>query len=321
MTLLLVFRKDDTVSKIRYTKPVLIVSVVAVLIGGCLVLASIAHPFISQSGRPHATDGVSAKTGPASVVEPSSRQEVSLKAMYTQMLVRIKAARGAKDMGELKKLGDEIEIIWSSLDASSYASLMLEVCNALSSTDLGDNNQYVLEQRFASFVLDKQLQIPPATEANLVLHLQEDIDYVKGQVNTDEWVATRLKKAEIWLRTWQRLNAAIDPNFDFEDLPLTNVPLPPGVPGAAGMSPDHIKDLALRAQYQKAIDENSKKAETYRTQFTLYRTRETFAKLMETYLIRAYSRPPDNPKELEAILKAHSVDDSIRSRILNSLKN
>lgn len=305
--------------KMRYTKTVLIVSV-AVLIGGYVMLASSAHPSGSQPQSRRAADRVPANTGTDLPLEPSSIQEVNQKNMHTQMLLRIKEARGARDMRELAKLGEEIETTWSSLDASFYASLMLEVCNALSSTDLGDNEQYVLEQRFASFVLDKQLDIPPATEANLVLHLQEDIEYVNGKINGDEWAEKRRKKAETWLRTWRRLNAAIDPNFDFKDLPLTNVPLPPGVPGAAGMSPNHIKDLALRAQYQKAIDENSKKAETYRTQFTLYKTRESFDKVIEAYLIRAYSRPPDNPKELETILKTHLVNDSVRARILDSLK-
>jgi hypothetical protein len=251
---------------------------------------------------------------------PRPIQGAEVKEMHTQMLLRIKAARESRDMRELAKIGDEIETTWSSLDAGYYASLMLEVCNALSSTDLKDDDQYILEQKYASLVLSKQLEIPITIEANLVFHIQDDLQYVKRQLDTDEWAERRRDKAEIWLRTWQRLTSAIDPNFDFKDLPLTNIPLPRGVSGAAGMSPDYIKEPALRAQYQSAIYENSKKAETYRIQFALYKTRETYGKAMGAYLIRVYSRPPDNPQEIEASLKAHLLDDNIRTRILDKLR-
>jgi hypothetical protein len=307
--------------KTLYTKAVWTISVVAVLIGGYIVLA---HPPIGRGLSPRGADSVETRmptnTGRVLPTGPSSIQDVKLKDMLTQMLLRIKAARESRDMNELVKLGDEIEATWSNLDTGYYASLMLEVCNALSSTDLKDENQYVLEQKYALLVLGKQLGIPVAIEANLVLHLQEDIEYTKGQLNTEQWIERRRNNAEIWLRTWQHLNAAIDPNFDFKDLPWENVPLPPGISGSSGMAPDQIKDPTLRARYQSAIDANNKKAEAYRTQSALHRTRDTYRKVMEAYLIRSYSRPPDNTKELEAKMRKHLVDEETRERILNEGK-
>jgi hypothetical protein len=251
---------------------------------------------------------------------PDSRRAQSQKDMHTQMGLRIKAARDSRNMGELEKLGNEIEATRGNLDPGSYAALMLEVSNALSSTDLKDDKQYVLEQKYASLVLSKQLPIPADLEAKLVLHLQEDIEYTKAQLTPEQWSEKRREKAEVWLRTWRHLNAAIDPNLNTKDLPWENVPLPAGANGVAGQSPDQIKDPTLRGQYQKAVDANEKKAETFRTQTRLRSLRETYVIVMENYLVRSYSRAPRNLAEIETSLKKYSVDESTRTKILNRIK-
>ena len=305
----------------RNTKAVWTTSMLTLLIGGYLVLGSIVHPDQTLSVRA-VGGGASQNSAEATKPmpgKPTLLHEGNQAERYNQMLLRIKAARQSRELSELARLGEEIEIAWGAVNTTSYASLMLEICNALSSTDLKDDTQYVLEQKYASLVLSKQLDIPVITETKLVSHLQDDIEYNKGQLSTAEWAKQRRTKADIWLRTWQRLNTAIDPNFDFEDLPLSNVPLPPGVPGPAGMSPSHIKDPVLRERYQQAIDENERKAAAHRIQSALHRERETYGRAMQTYLIRAYSRPPENRQELEAILKAHSVDDRLSSSILGKM--
>lgn len=288
----------------------------------CTVLIS-SYPRGTQQSSRVASEGVDGQRAIAPTASASARhkaQSLGLEDRYTQMLTRIKAARELRKMNELVKLGDEIELNWGNLDTRHYASLMLEISNAFSSTNLNDDNQYLLEQKYAALVLKKQLEIPPDLEAQLVLHLQEDIEYAKGQLSTEEWAERRRTKAELWLRTWQHLNSAIDPNFNFKDLPLLNVPLPPGVAGAAGMAPESIKDPTLRAQYQSAIEANEKKAADFRTQFALRRTREIFTQRMEAYLVRAYSRPPDKASEVEAILKKYPVDENMRARVLNGVK-
>ncbi len=297
--------------------------VCAVLIGSYLALKSVIAHTRAQNPAQVTTKGASdARAATQTSLESETRrtQNINSKDMYAQTLGNIKAARESRDINQLKRLGDEIERTWSKLDAGSYASLMLEVCNALSSTNLNDDNQYLLEQKYASLVLNKQLQIPADVEAQLMLHLQEDIEYAKGQLTSEQWQERRLKKAELWLRTWQHLNTAIDPNFDFKDLPLENVPLPPGASGAAGMTPDKIQDPAIRARYQRAIDANNKKTETFRIQSVLFKTREIYRERMKAYLIRSYSRPPENIKELEAILKKYFVDENTRTSLLNAVK-
>ncbi|MGA9997092.1 MAG: hypothetical protein WBP93_16865 [Pyrinomonadaceae bacterium] len=296
-----------------YKQALWIAVIAAALISSYLFFQSvIANPLATQRHARAATE----EPGGLRV----AAQNGNLKDMYAQTLARIKGAREARDINGLVRLGDEIEATWSKLDATRYASLMLEVCNAFSSTDLNDDNQYVQEQKYALLVLNKRLVIPANIEAQLVLHLQEDIEYGKGQLSAEKWMENRRNKAELWLRTWQHLNASIIPNFDFKDLPLENVAPPPGVAGVAGMSPDAIKDPALRARYQRAVDSNNRKAENYRAQSALYKTREIFRDRMEAYLIRSYSRPPDNTKEIEAILKKHSVDEGTRAKILDKVK-
>ena len=286
---------------------------ICTLLLGCVVLAS----EISIPRAAPGLSGVAANDNSA----PDSRRRQGREDMREQISLRIKAARDSHNMSELEKLGNEIEESRGNLDSGTYAALMLEVSNALSSTNLNDDKQYVLAQKYASLVLSKRLAIPADLEAKLVLHLQEDIEYTKAQLTTEEWVEKRRNKAEIWLRTWQHLNAAIDPNFNFKDLPLENVPLPAGANGAAGMATDQIKDPTLREQYRNAVAANDKKAEAYRTQSILYRTRETFLAVMENYLSRSYSRPPENLNELEASLRTHSVDQSTRDRILKRIKD
>lgn len=297
------------------------VFVCTVLIGSYLVLKSVIASTRVQNPQQVTMKGMSGiPTQPALELERQSAQNINSKDMFTQTLAHIKAAREARDINELERVGDAIELNWDKLDASSYASLMLEVCNALSSTNLSGDNQYNLEQKYASLTLSKQLQIPADLEAQLVLHLQEDIEYVKGQLNKEEWQEKRLNKAELWLRTWHHLNMAIDPNFDFKDLPLESVPLPPGVAGTAGMSPDMIQDPNLRAQYQSAIEANRRKAENFRTQSALYKMREIFRERMKSYLIRAYSRPPEKTKELEEVLRKYFVDENMLTSLLNAVK-
>ena len=87
------------------------------------------------------------------------------------------------------------------------------------------------------------------------------------------------------------------------------------------MAPDHIKDPALREKYQNAIAANNKKAETFRTQSALRRTRETFLRVMENYLVTSYSRPPANVNELEASLSRYSIDQTTTDRILKRIKD
>lgn len=282
---------------------------------GCIVLVSVmAGPRLSR--------GLSSRDGLSSITATNRGETPRPTAAPQQEIrLRIKAARETRNMIELERLGDEIETKRNNLKDGDYAALMLDVSNALSSTDLSDDKQYVLAQKFATLVLGKQLSLPADLEAKLVLHLQEDIEYTKGQLSPEEWVEKRRTRSETWLRTWRHLNDAIDPSFNVNDLPLANVPPPAGVAGPAGMAPEQIKDPELRARYQRAIDANNQKAERNRTQLTLRRTQDMFGNVMEAYLVRSYSRPPLNAGELEANLKKYSVDAATRARILEKLRN
>ena len=216
---------------------------------GCVVVGSIV--LVSVMAGPRLSRGLSSPGGLSSISTATNRGETprptaALGEAQQEIRLRIKAARETRNMIELERLGDEIETKRNNLKDGDYAALMLDVSNALSSTDLNDDKQYVLAQKFASLVLGKQLSLPADLEAKLVLHLQEDIEYTKGQLSSEEWTEKRRTRSETWLRTWRHLNDAIDPNFNVNDLPLANVPLPAGAAGPAGMAPEQIKDPELR---------------------------------------------------------------------------
>ncbi len=76
----------------------------------------------------------------------------------------------------------------------------------------------------------------------------------------------------------------------------------------------------MRAEYERAIAENSAKTRRFNDQYWLKRNAPDFYKNVERYLISAYSRPPPDPAELERLL-AHYVDDnSVRARILEEVR-
>lgn len=304
--------------KAVYKNAIWIGCVCTVLVGSIVLVSVMAGPRLSRGLSPR--DQLSSISTSPNLVE-TPRPTAAPGEAQEEIRLRIKAARETRNMNELELLGDEIEIKRDNLNVADYAALMLDVSNALSSSDFRDDKQYVLAQKFASLVLGKQLALPADLEAKLVLHLQEDIEYTKGQLSNAEWIEKRRTKSETWLRAWQHLNDAIDPNFNVNDLPLANVPLPAGVAGPAGLAPEQVKDPELRAQYQRAIDANNQKAERNRTQAALRRTRDMFSKVMEAYLVRSYSRLPDNVAELEANLKKYSVDASTRTIILDKLRS
>ena len=112
---------------------------------------------------------------------------------------------------------------------------------------------------------------------------------------------------------------AIDPDWDPNETVYINVPLPPGVLGASGMSPEHIKDPVRRAEYEVAIKKNRQRAEGQIQQRRLRTWLQRFPKRAESYIIEAYSRPPFNLEELQQYLDQYLADEKTRTRITDAV--
>jgi hypothetical protein len=205
---------------------------------------------------------------------------------------------------------------WRERDRPSFIIYMTEACSLLSSYDIGEiSKRASLLSRYAISVL---------TSGDLPLH--DHVQFVSflmfDPIVIDEatWKTLRKQKAELWLAARRRVESAVDPKFDFDDRAELNVPTPPGSREPNGVSPEFIKDPKLRAEYERAIAENSAKIRRFNDQYWLKQNVPGFYKNVEQYLIISYTRPPADPSELEWLLAQYVDDNGVRARILEQVR-
>ncbi len=206
---------------------------------------------------------------------------------------------------------------WRETNRTSYIVYMTKACSLLSSYDIGDiSKRASLLSRYAISVL-KSGDLPLRDHVQFVSFLMFD------PIVIDEaaWKTLREQKAQMWLAARRRVLGSVDPAFDFDDRPFINVPTPPksGVP--AGSAPEGIKDPTLRAEYARAIAENSAKARRFNDQYWLRRNAPEFYENVERYLVNAYSRPPADSAQLERLLSQYVDDNGVRARILKNVRS
>lgn len=244
---------------------------------------------------------------------------------YRQELNRIKSLRKSlkpgpiNDLRSYEKFADEIQTAWNRKSKEHYALLMLELCKPLSSGRFNEERQYTLARKYALLGLAKPNQIPLETELELTGHVMTDMVTPRAPKD-QEWAQQRRKDVQIRLHAWKRLIDAIDPKWDPKDLPLINVPLPPGVGGEAGGDPRYIEDPRIRAEYEEAIEKNKQKAERYIEQRRLRKWLKRFPPRAEIYIVRAYSKPPFNLQEQKQYLDNYLADEKTKARILDTVK-
>src|SRR4030065_594211 len=183
---------------------------------------------------------------------------------YEQELNRIKSLRKSfkpgpvNDINEYKKSADQIQDKWSQKNKEYYARLMWELCKPLSSGRFNNERQYNVAREYALSALAKPNEISLEIELELIGHVMTDMITPRSPTGQD-WIQRRMKDVEVRLHAWKRLTDVVDPNWDPNDMPFINVPLPPGVEGISGMSPKSIKDPKLRAEYEASIEKNEQK--------------------------------------------------------------
>jgi hypothetical protein len=243
---------------------------------------------------------------------------------YKQDMAHIKTveksfkAGPVNDLKDYEKFADEIQTKWNRRNKEYYARLMLEVCGPLSSGRFNDERQYDVARRYALSALSEPNEIPLEVELELTGHIMTDTVTPRAPKGQD-WAQRRKKDVEIRLHAWKRLIDSIDPNWDPNDLPVSNLvpPLVTGLP--SGVAPEAIKDAKLRAEYEAAIEKNRQKAERYSQQYRLRMWLKRFPARAEEYIITAYSKPPFNVEELKQYFEKYSIDEKTRARILDAV--
>jgi hypothetical protein len=240
---------------------------------------------------------------------------------YQEALRRLASFRESRDLDGLEHAADLLETELKKGGKQAHLAFLLQVCNLLSSIDFGNyDRQHSLIRRFAEKGLKGPAAIPVDMELQLMLLLEHASEDVHAKATTQERAEMRRARTIRWLRALQRVADEIDKNFDFNDLPELNIAPPPGAKVSAGAAPGHISDPKVRAQYEAAIANNKRKAETLTRQLQLRQMLKTIAPEAEQFIIRAYSRPPFNLAELKDLLDRHLPKNRRRDAILDIVK-
>lgn len=120
----------------------------------------------------------------------------------------------------------------------------------------------------------KATAIPIPTLIRLLSHLASE-----SVSDRNDWPALRSERARWWLETWNRLDQAMDPNFNPDDLPeLSSAP--------------------------HAVAKN----DYYKQQFKLRQVEPHFKLTASDYLAHLYSLPPEGSDELNVLLTKYLSD-------------
>jgi hypothetical protein len=178
--------------------------------------------------------------------------------------------------------------------------------------------QYALDA-LSTYDPNKTGNVSIETEFGLVGILHEEYSYSKGKFSDEEWATTRRRGTERWLHAWHRLDNAIDPTWDPNDLPMLNVAPPEGVSGFAGMPPELIKDADLRAKYEEAIERNKEKIRMRNEQLKLRSIKRQYFQIVKKYLTETYSIPPHDEDAAVALIKSQVKDPKTRAEFLEAV--
>ncbi|MGZ4976107.1 MAG: hypothetical protein ACXV8O_03045 [Methylobacter sp.] len=232
-----------------------------------------------------------------------------------ELIEHIQTLRTSKGLNGLIRIAEHEIGCWQRQE--SLDSTVLEaVCSVLASVDLGNwDKQEALIQRCALAALSHRERLSVLEEVSFTLRLTEPAPSsdMSAQLTLSE-------RTGYWLRAYTRLQDAIDPTFDPNDHPLLNVTPPVATGLSHGVALEEIEDLQHRAEYEKAIDENQRKAANYCEQHRLRQAEARLHGKLQRYLLTAYTRPRFYVEELENLLLTHESNSSRRAELLEPVK-
>ena len=138
-------------------------------------------------------------------------------------------------------------------------------------------------EKLAAFAGNRDIQLLRDAEETL-----EAID-VSREHNTPKRLLLRQRTLEVWLQVAAQIDRNLDPSFDPNDVPMESMVPPPsdGV-SLSSNAPDNIKDPQVRAQFQRAVDENTRKTIRYTFQWQLRRLNERVTPKLEQFVRFSY---------------------------------
>ncbi len=108
------------------------------------------------------------------------------------------------------------------------------------------------------------------------------------------------------------------PDFNFDDMPELAVSPPPETGLPSGVSPDSVKDPAMKAKFEEDIQKNQTKKNVYDFQFRLNKLDEYSTGNYKEHISMKYSRKVGDLAEIEALVEKNIVSNH-RKALLNEI--
>jgi len=233
-----------------------------------------------------------------------------------QDIAKLDSFLSSRNLDSIQITVDKESAKWRERDRPSFIIYMTKACSLLSSYDIGDlSKRASLLSRYGISVLTSGT-LPLEDHVQFVSFLMFD----PLVIDEAAWKTLRQQKAELWLAARRRVQTSVDPAFDFNEPIFLNVAPPAGSGLPAGIAPESVRDPKLRAEYERAIAENSAKTRRFNDQYWLKKNAPDFYQNVERYLVNAYSRPPRDYDELERLLVRYVDDNGVRARILQDVR-
>lgn len=262
------------------------------------------------------------------VVAHAGNQE-AIDLQYREDYLNIIALGKAKNLDGLLRFADRLDDRRNDTSLEKYGKLIHKIFVSMAN-DFDETNLVEISRRSATalafFEEEYAKEVPPES-LDPYLNLQGwclfskyggGYYYHRRNLTDAAWVEMRHDIMTSWLKVWQRIEKSLDPNWD----PKASISMSADPPngGMIGMSPDGIKDPALRAQYEAAIQEHAERNQWLWVQHKLHMLREQLAHGLEIIFGEMYSTPPMGHVELQGFLNIYLKDSEAKARFLKAVE-
>jgi len=238
---------------------------------------------------------------------------------YTNIFLSKASNIKKRNLETYKKFADKMEEKWCDKNREAYAYIMLRITRPLTSGLFKDKNQYELARKYALSVLEKPDEISLDMEFGLRGCVTTTI--IGPEAPKDEEFAKRRKiDIAIRLHVWKRMLDMFDPDWDPNEVIYLYAEPPEETGLPVGVDPKGMKNSDLRMEYEAAIKLHGQKVKKFNEQYTLRDRLKYFPKGAEKCIVRLYSHPPFDIKELKEMLNIYLPDNEANIRILNAVE-
>jgi len=242
---------------------------------------------------------------------------------YTNIFLSKASNIHLRDLDTYKKFADKMEEKWRNKNREAYAYIMLQINGPLTSGLFKDKQQhkqqYALARKYALLALEKPDEISLDMEFGLRGSVTTTIigpDAPKGEV----FAKRRKIDIAIRLHVWKRMLDMFDPDWDPNEVIYLYAEPPEETGLPVGVDPKGMKNSDLRMEYEAAIKLHGQKVKKFNEQYTLRDRLKYFPKGAEKCIVRLYSHPPFDIKELKEMLNIYLPDNEENIRILNAVE-